>query len=61
MRRVTGIRGIFFNANDPVALRAWNNQSVVIDVEEWEGIAFTWTDTAGILSRNLTANAGLNN
>ncbi len=23
MKRVTGIGGIFFNANDPVALRAW--------------------------------------
>ncbi len=47
MKRVTGSGGIFFNANDPVALRSWNNQYLVIDVEEWEGTAFTWTDAAG--------------
>src|SRR3989442_13983141 len=47
MKRVTGIGGIFFNANDPVTLRAWYKQHLGIDVQEWGGTAFTWTDAAG--------------
>src|SRR5207253_2351597 len=47
MKRVTGIGGIFFNANDPVALRAWYKQHLGIDVQEWGGTAFTWADAAG--------------
>jgi predicted enzyme related to lactoylglutathione lyase len=44
MKRVTGIGGVFFNAKDPVALRAWYKQHLGIDVQEWGGTAFTWTD-----------------
>ena len=40
MKRVTGIGGIFFSANDPVALRAWYKQHLGIDVQEWGGAAF---------------------
>lgn len=47
MKRVTGIGGIFFHAKDPVALRAWYQQHLGIDVQEWGGAAFTWTDDAG--------------
>ncbi|MGQ0801036.1 MAG: VOC family protein [Pseudomarimonas sp.] len=47
MKRVTGIGGIFFNAKDPVALRAWYKVHLGIDVQEWGGTAFTWTDEAG--------------
>ena len=47
MKRVTGIGGIFFNAKDPVALRAWYKKHLGIDVQEWGGTAFTWTDDAG--------------
>ena len=47
MKRVTGIGGIFFNAKDPVALRAWYKQHLGIDVQEWGGTAFTWTDASG--------------
>ncbi len=47
MKRVTGIGGIFFNAKDPVALRAWYQRHLGIDVQEWGGTAFTWTDDAG--------------
>jgi hypothetical protein len=39
MKRVTGIGGIFFNANDPVELRAWYKQHLGIDVQEWGGAA----------------------
>jgi hypothetical protein len=28
MKRVTGIGGIFFKANDPAALRAWGTKSI---------------------------------
>jgi predicted enzyme related to lactoylglutathione lyase len=47
MKRVTGIGGIFFSANDPVALRAWYQRHLGIDVQPWGGTAFTWTDAAG--------------
>jgi len=44
MQRVTGIGGIFFNAKDPVALRAWYKTHLGIDVQEWGGAAFRWAD-----------------
>ena len=47
MKRVTGIGGIFFKAKDPVALRAWYQKHLGIDVQKWGGTAFTWTDGAG--------------
>jgi predicted enzyme related to lactoylglutathione lyase len=46
MRRVTGIGGIFFQARDPVALRDWYRRHLGIDVLDWGGAAFTWTDAA---------------
>jgi predicted enzyme related to lactoylglutathione lyase len=47
MRRVTGIGGIFFKARDAVALRTWYQRHLGIDVQEWGGAAFTWTDAEG--------------
>lgn len=47
MKRVTGIGGIFFRAEDPVALRAWYKKHLGIDVQEWGGTAFRWTDDSG--------------
>jgi predicted enzyme related to lactoylglutathione lyase len=47
MRRVTGIGGIFFKAKDPKALSAWYKQHLGIDVQDWGGAAFSWTDAAG--------------
>ncbi len=47
MKRVTGIGGIFFKANDPVAVRAWYQKHLGIDVQEWGGAAFRWTDSNG--------------
>ncbi len=47
MKRVTGIGGIFFKAKDPVALRAWYKDHLGIDVQDWGGAAFTWTDADG--------------
>jgi predicted enzyme related to lactoylglutathione lyase len=47
MKRVTGIGGIFFKAIDPVALRAWYKGHLGIDVQDWGGAAFRWTDASG--------------
>lgn len=47
MKRVTGIGGIFFKAKDPSALRAWYKRHLGIDVQEWGGAAFTWSDDDG--------------
>ena len=47
VKRVTGIGGVFFNANDPVALRAWYERHLGIDVQDWGGTAFTSLDAAG--------------
>ncbi|HEY0997154.1 MAG TPA: VOC family protein [Gemmatimonadaceae bacterium] len=47
MKRVTGIGGIFFKANDPKALQAWYKRHLGIDVQEWGGAAFSWSDDAG--------------
>lgn len=47
MKRVTGIGGIFFHAQDPAALRAWYGRHLGIDVQPWGGAAFTWTGDDG--------------
>lgn len=47
MRRVTGIGGIFIKAQDPPALCAWYRDHLGIDVQEWGGAAFPWTDAEG--------------
>jgi predicted enzyme related to lactoylglutathione lyase len=47
MKRVTGIGGIFFSARDPAALRVWYRAHLGIDVQDWGGTAFTWTDDQG--------------
>jgi predicted enzyme related to lactoylglutathione lyase len=47
MKRVTGIGGVFFKAKDAPALRAWYRRHLGIDVQDWGGTAFTWTDGAG--------------
>jgi predicted enzyme related to lactoylglutathione lyase len=47
MKRVTGIGGVFFKAKDPEALRVWYQLHLGIDVQEWGGAAFSWTDAEG--------------
>src|SRR6202046_1216823 len=47
MKRVTGIGGIFFKAKDAPALQTWYKQHLGIDVQEWGGTAFSWTDGEG--------------
>jgi len=55
VRRVTGIGGIFFQARDPVALRAWYREHLGIDVQEWGGAAFRWADAEGKATLGTTA------
>lgn len=47
MKRVTGIGGIFFKAKDSIVLREWYKKHLGIDVQEWGGAVFAWTDEAG--------------
>ena len=47
MKRVTGIGGIFFKGRDPQALGAWYKQHLGIDVQDWGGTSFDWTDDEG--------------
>ena len=46
--------GIFFKARDPAALIAWYKKHLGIDVQEWGGAAFTWTDDAGNPTKGTT-------
>lgn len=54
MKRVTGIGGVFFQAKDPSALCAWYKRHLGIDVQEWGGTAFTWSDGEGNPMRGTT-------
>ena len=54
MKRVTGIGGIFFHAQDPAALRAWYGRHLGIDVLPWGGAAFTRADDEGQPSAGMT-------
>ncbi|MBV1776131.1 VOC family protein [Burkholderiaceae bacterium DAT-1] len=42
MKRVTGIGGIFFKAQDPKSLGEWYRTHLGIDVQAWGGAAFQW-------------------
>ncbi len=47
MKRVTGIGGIFFKAKNASLLHAWYKRHLGIDVQQWGGAAFSWTDSNG--------------
>ena len=51
MKRVTGIGGIFFKAKDAPAMLAWYKRHLGIDVTEWGGATFSWSDAEGIFAR----------
>jgi len=44
MARVTGIGGIFLRAKDPKALGAWYAEHLGIQLTEWGGAHFLWSD-----------------
>ena len=47
MKRVTGFGGIFFKAEDAPPIYAWYKHHLGTDLQDWDGAAFTWTDSAG--------------
>jgi len=53
MKRVTGIGGIFFKAQDPVALADWYKKHLGIDVQGGYAV-FNWTDAAGHPTNGMT-------
>ena len=55
MKRVTGIGGIVLSARDPVALRAWYQRHLGIDVQAWGGTAFRWVGDDGTPVNGTTA------
>lgn len=55
MKRVIGIGGIFFQAEDPKALGAWYREHLGIDVQDWGGAAFEWVDGDGNPVKGTTA------
>lgn len=44
MARVTGIGGIFLRARDPKSLSAWYAKHLGIQLNDWGGAAFRWSD-----------------
>jgi hypothetical protein len=54
MKRVTGIGGIFFKAKDAPTLQAWYKRHLGIDVQDWGGTAFKWTDSEGNATAGTT-------
>ncbi|MBK8974582.1 MAG: VOC family protein [Planctomycetes bacterium] len=54
MKRVTGIGGVFLKARDAVALRAWYQRHLGVDVQSWGGAAFPWTDAEGRPAPGMT-------
>jgi predicted enzyme related to lactoylglutathione lyase len=44
MKRVTGIGGIFLQAQDPDELREWYSRHLGIQLQDWGGAVFQWAD-----------------
>ena len=44
MARVTGIGGIFLRSRDPKALSAWYAEHLGVQLNDWGGASFDWTD-----------------
>lgn len=44
MKRATGIGGVFFKSKDPKALGEWYREHLGMQVEDWGGVAFRWSD-----------------
>lgn len=43
MKRVTGIGGVFFKADDPKKLKEWYGKHLGFNVQEW-GVIFPWLE-----------------
>jgi predicted enzyme related to lactoylglutathione lyase len=53
-KRVTGIGGIFFKAQDQAALNAWYSQHLGFDIKPW-GAGFEWQDPSREDGKGYTA------
>ena len=42
MKRVTGVGGVFFKANDPTVLGNWYREHLGLEVSDWGGSIFSW-------------------
>lgn len=47
MNRVTGIGGIFFKSPQPEVLKNWYKTHLGIDIRDWGGAVFSWSDAQG--------------
>jgi predicted enzyme related to lactoylglutathione lyase len=47
MKRVTGIGGVFFKADDPKALQAWYERHLGVPVDEKGYVSFPWRELDG--------------
>jgi predicted enzyme related to lactoylglutathione lyase len=54
MKRVTGIGGIFFKAQNPTSLKEWYREHLGIDAGEF-GATFTWRDSENPEKEGQTA------
>jgi predicted enzyme related to lactoylglutathione lyase len=54
MKRVTGIGGIFFKAQNADVLRAWYAKHLGMPVESWGGLQFHWRRDEDPRSRGYT-------
>lgn len=41
---ITGIGGIFFKARDPKALAAWYEKHLGLNIADFGGVSFKWTE-----------------
>lgn len=57
MKRVTGIGGVFFKAKDPKALAEWYRKHLGLNVEEWGGVVFRWSEDNPTASGTTVWNA----
>jgi predicted enzyme related to lactoylglutathione lyase len=54
MKRVTGIGGIFFKAQDAPKLSAWYKEHLGIDVQDWGGAVFNWREAESAEQKGCT-------
>jgi predicted enzyme related to lactoylglutathione lyase len=54
MKRVIGIGGIFFKAQDPNALRAWYREHLGLEFDDYGGVSFVCPDDADERARAQT-------
>jgi len=55
MKRVTGIGGIFFKANDPEALMRWYREHLGIELDSQGYVCFEWREKDNLSRTGFTA------